>query len=94
MGTRFNLMLAAHRAAALRIRRLTAEENGHIISSDVQDSGLVWGRFSAHCAAGKCQLSRGFFALSRSTGAHTRLSKQSVLDFVPAVGCLPDMTYV
>lgn len=31
MGTRFNLMLAARRAAALRIRRLTAEENGHII---------------------------------------------------------------
>lgn len=32
MGTRFSYMLAAHRAAALRIRRLTAEENGHIIS--------------------------------------------------------------
>lgn len=31
MGTKFNLMLAARRAAALRIRRLTAEENGHII---------------------------------------------------------------
>lgn len=31
MGTRFNLMLAARWAAALRIRPLTAEENGHII---------------------------------------------------------------
>lgn len=94
MGTRSNFMLAAQRAAALRIRRLTAEENGHIIPADVQDSGPVWGRFSAHYAAGKCQLSRGFFALSRSTGAQTRLSKQSVLDFVPAVGCLPDMMCV
>ena len=47
MGTRFNLMLAARRAAALRIRPLTEEENGHIIKFNVQDPIRMDG-FSAH----------------------------------------------
>lgn len=67
MGTRFNLMLAARRAAALRIRPLTEEENGHIIKFNVQDSH-PYGWVFCPLAAEKCQLFRGFFALSRSTG--------------------------
>lgn len=77
MGTRFSYMLAAHRAAALRIRRLTAEENGHIISYGFRMPAPFGAGFLPIVPQESASFPAAFFALSRSTGVQAHLSKQS-----------------
>lgn len=68
MGTKFNLMLAARRAAALRIRRLTAEENGHIIHVMYRIPAPSGAGFLPIAPQESASFPAVFFALSRSTG--------------------------